>query len=104
MGGDLTFYKEFLYDEPLSSNRKEQQIFGEKGWKLKFFSLFYVVNPKIGIRLTCPLIFENGRWAEGEVFDRWRGKDKFQEKMGGGEEPEGRARNIQGGGYRGVRS
>ena len=41
---------------------------------------------------------------EGEVFDKWRGKDKFQEKMGGGEEPEGRARNIQGGGYRGVRS
>lgn len=41
---------------------------------------------------------------EEEVFDEWKEKGKFQEKMGGGEEPEGRARNIQGGGYRGVRS
>ena len=31
MGGDLTFYKEFLYDEPLSSNRKDQQDHGEFG-------------------------------------------------------------------------
>lgn len=54
----MTFYKEFVYDEPLSNDRKDQQDHGEFGCKLKFFSLFYVVNSKIGIRLTCPLFLK----------------------------------------------
>lgn len=31
MEGDLTFHKEFVYDEPLPSNRKDQQSHGELG-------------------------------------------------------------------------